>query len=114
MKATIKEIEEFFNLAILQLEKENTIPKGKEEVIKYIETLGLQINWILRDSDKQQTTDLEQCQDLYSHVPVMGFFTYDQIHYAQLTDGIYYVVLYNETFESFDLDELKQWILKHK
>jgi len=54
MKATIKEIEEFFVLAILQLEKENTIPQGKEEVIKYVETLGLQINWILKHTNNHE------------------------------------------------------------
>jgi len=121
MKNTIKEIEEFFSLAIEQIRTNDNygMPTTNEEWIIYVTNLGLQVNWILRDMDKVETTDLQTAIDLYGtdakyyclSFPHKGYH-FTTIHYCQAADGYYRCAISNKQFKTYDLDELKAWITK--
>jgi len=121
MRNTIKEIEEFFSFAIEQIRKDDNygMPTTKEDWIKYVDTLGLQVNWILRDSDKVESDDLQTAIDLYGtdatyycmSFPDRGYH-FSKIHYCQGADGYYRCNISNGQFKTYDLDELKAWINK--
>jgi hypothetical protein len=124
MRNTIKEIEQFFALAIEQIRKDDNygMPTTKEEWIKYVDTLGLQVNWILRDSDKIPSNDIEMCKDLFDTRDTDGVTYYmhpvnnegygNKVHYVQFPSGEYQCFICNDSIETYDLDELKAWIDK--